>query len=464
MNDISFTSRRTRNVSASDDVLELDPFEHASPAPLTPFEIVQEGTEEASVTPAPNQRANDGTETNAPSRTRTMVVSEVAGMAEMVALGLAKDDGLEVSHKRVALSDLVADQDVDLDAIDLIVFQVRTGNDADLKTLRDLKSKRGAALKVLGVSSEMLSLATARALMDAGVDEVMPLTSMQPSSAHADQVEAAVDPAQAIQAGVTRNAVIVAVAGARGGIGTTAFALNLATVLARRAHKKDTGPLPRVAVVDFDFQNGVLGASIDIHDGGAYLELLKGEVEPDQTFVKRALVPYDDGGFDVLSAPASIAPLDALTPGMVATLLDELRLAYDYVVLDLPRSLVDWVDPVLVRADRLYILGDTTVHTVRQMRRMIDLYADDHAALPIDLVVSKQTRPFIPGADIKEAETFLERKLEFWVPDDSRSAKRANDKGRPILHERPKSPIAKAMAPAIGVLREMQASTTRRRA
>lgn len=469
MNDISFTTRRNNDplqkASGAADGL-VAPF----PAGAAGFEEAQAPWIEASEAVLPEAEAPqlDAADTGVDAegledtRTRTLVLSDIPGMAEMVARGLAKDEGLNVTHRRMSLAELVVDERFDISSVDLIVFQIRPGNDADLNALREFRAAL-PDLKLLGVSAEMLSLATARALMDAGVDEVMPLTSVQPASSHATGLDEAVDAGNKGRAGGIRNGMILAVAGARGGIGTTSFAMNLATLLARREKKDDT-ETPRVAIVDLDYQNGVLGASIDIHDGGAYLDLLKGEVEPDRAFVKRAFIHHEEAGFDVLPAPASIAPLDALTPEKVAVLLDELRLSYDYIVLDLPRSLVDWVDPILVRADRFFILGDTTVHTVRQMRRMMDLYTDDHAALPIDLIVSMKSKPFSPGPDIKEAERFLDRKLGAWVPLDVKSATRASDHGKPILVARPKSPIAKAMAPIVATIREAHANSARRRA
>lgn len=400
---------------------------------------------------------------SAQSRTRTLVVSDIPGMAEMVGRGLAKDDGLEVVHQRIALADLVADPDFDLSSTDLIVFQIRAGNDADIAAIRTVKANGPEDLKVLGVTSDLLSLASSRALMDAGVDEVMPVGAKQPESQDAQAVNVAVDDAREDHDTQVTNGVILAVAGARGGIGTTSFALNLATLLARRG-KKDEGPAPKVAIVDLDYQNGVLGASIDIQDTGAYLDLLKGDIKADRAFVRRSMIHYEGASFDVLAAPTRIAPLDAFSAETVAMLLDELRLTYDYVVLDLPRALVDWVDPILARADRFFILGDTSVHTVRQMRRMTDLYTDDHAAIPLEPVVSMKSKPFRAGADIKEAERFLERKLEHWIPLDAKSAALASDHGKPILLARPKSAIAKAMAPIITSIREIHVSNIRRRA
>ena len=291
------------------------------------------------------------------ARTRTLMLSGTPGMAEMVARGLAQDANLDVRHKPFGLADYISREDADLTGLELLVFEIRPGNDTDIAIIRELKRHFGVDLQILGVTGEALTLATARTLMEAGVAEVIPLSNTQPQADHAASLGALTTQAETT-GGETRDAMVLAVCGAAGGVGTTTFALNLATLLAR-PDKTSKSEAARVAVVDLDFQNGVLGASIDLTDGGAYLEMLQGQASPNQSFLKRALESYASGGFDVMAAPVTLAPLDAMTPDMVARLIDELRLAYDYVVLDLPRVVVDWIDAVLARADRFFILGDT---------------------------------------------------------------------------------------------------------
>lgn len=395
--------------------------------------------------------------------TRTMVLSETAGLAEMVARSLARDPSLDVRFEACALDTLAQNSEFDINGVDLIVFDIRAGSDADMAALKTFRDTGPDALKFLGVTAETLSLATARGLMDAGVDEVIPLSSVSPQTSHAEPLAQATESAGTRRADDARNGVIVAVNGARGGIGATSFALNLATQL-RKTEKGDTNPPQAVAVIDLDIQNGVLGAAIDITETGDLMDWLQGGDIPTDTLIKGSMSTYADAGFDVMAAPVAFAPLDALTPEMLASLLDDLRNRYHYVILDLPRAVAPWIDAVLSRADRFAILGDSNVHTVRQIRRLIDTYTDDHPGLPIDVIMAKEKKTRTSAAALKEAETFLDRKLTHWIPRDDTSAMRAADAGAPILHARPRSPIAKAMAPIVTALRAAHASDARRKA
>ena len=397
-------------------------------------------------------------------RTRVMVVSDLPGMAEMVARNVGRgDDSLIVRHARQSLADLAAEGLVA--DTDLVIFGVRPGNDADVAALRGLRAAHGDALKFLGLTDAPLSLAGARGLMEAGLDEVMPLAAAAPRLTDAAELAPVAEATQARRGGDACDALIVTVAAARGGLGATGFALNLATLLVTpdKAARKAGTAMPRVAVVDLDVQNGVLGASIDVTDTGAMFEMLQTGAHADHDFLARAMVSHD-AGFDVMAAPDRIAPLDAMTPAMMAVLLDELRLAYDVVILDLPRAVTEWTAPVLARTDRLLLLTDPAVHTVRQTRRMLDLFRDDNPSLPVEALVATGRKPLSLPAHVKEAERFLDLPLRHWLPRDARGAAKAAALGQPLVRACPRSPVARAMAPLVADLRAARSQTQRRRA
>lgn len=397
-------------------------------------------------------------------QTRVLVISHIPGMSEMVARNVGRGDPtLTVSARRITLTDLAA-EGVPADT-DLVIFDIRPGDDGDLAALRSLRAAAGGTLKFLGLTSETLSLGVARALMEAGVDEVMPLASVGPRLQDAAELAPLARETQAKRGEDARDGLIVAVAGARGGIGATGFTVNLAALMAQpgKAAQKAGAVPPRIAVIDLDFQNGVLGASIDAADNGAYLEMLQQGLLADHALLARALAPHPLG-FDVLPAPATFAPLDAMTADMMAVMLDELRLSYDIVLLDLPRALSDWIAPVLARADRMFLLSDTNVHTVRQARRMLDFYSDDNPTMPVDIIISTEKKPLSAPPHVREAERFLGTALRHWLPRDDRAARRAAGMGQPLAIAAPRSPVARAMVPLVATLRDALTQTQRRRA
>lgn len=387
---------------------------------------------------------------------RMIVVSPIAGMAIMLARGMVSDPSVQVDPLVMSLAALAETPDLSLEAVDTCVFDIHQGDDTQLRALRSLRDLSQGRVRFIGATDDVLSLSTARALMEAGIDDVIPLGAQRPELADAAPLAPAAARSIA-QRGTPHNGLILSVAQTRGGIGASTFALNLATLLAAKPAAKKRGEQiepARVALLDLDIQNGTLGARIDVVSTEHYIELLRKRQMPDRSFIESAMVSHESG-FDILPAPTEFAPLDAITPAMMATLLDELRLAYDYIVLDLPRAIQDWMEPILARSDSMFLLTDTSVHSVRQAHRMINVFTDDHVSLPIEVVVSLEGKPFRLPAAAKEAEKFLDRKLTTWIPRDDRAALASSDQGKPLAILRPRSAVIKVMN---GILPELKAA------
>ena len=70
--------------------------------------------------------------------------------------------------------------------------------------------------------------------------------------------------------------------------------------------------------------------------------------------------------------------MNALQPSQIGSILDVLKKSHDYVVVDMPSALVDWIDPILSRADKLLLMTDVTVPSIRSTRKLIDFYLAEH--------------------------------------------------------------------------------------
>ncbi len=410
-----------------------------------------------------SNRSSAPLEEKATQTNRVLVVSPTKGMGDMVGRALLADDAVDVTVDTRPLNQLVRDDGLDWTNLSVVVFEAHPGNDLEMRALRELRGKAGPATRFLAMTAEQVTLAYAKDLMDAGVDEVLPLTAVRPDLR--DGVALEEDAGRAKDSGgqEDRDGVIVAVAKTRGGIGATSLVLNLAYILSRPARRKKSGQQARVAVIDLDFQNGNLGSSVDIEDPGGYLEILKGNEQPTSAVLRKTLVSYKDR-FDVLAAPLEFAPLESMTPEKMTALLCELRMAYDYVILDLPRALVNWIEPLLARADQMLIATDTAVPSIRQARRLIDFFTEEHVRLPVSVVVSMEKKPFSMPDSLKEAVKFLDRPLDHWLPCDEPRARKAADRGQPILEVSRRSPIAKPLIKLATGIEETRAKNVRRKA
>ena len=58
-------------------------------------------------------------------------------------------------------------------------------------------------------------------------------------------------------------------------------------------------------------------------------------------------------------------------PDMVTRLLDLVSSHFDYVVIDMPRTWFSWTDSVLLGTNRLFIVSEMTVPSIRQAKALV---------------------------------------------------------------------------------------------
>ena len=363
-----------------------------------------------------------------------LVIAPEPRVSEAIAASFAGDAGIRVDRRTATLAGLNGHAVEAMATYDVILFQTDPNDEADLAAVRDLVAHRRGQTKLVALADGAISLAQARALTDAGVDEVLPLpTDGRTAGKGSDHAGA---PGRAGR--------IIAVAQARGGIGSTTVAVNLADQLATGAGLKRSDPRPKVALVDLDLQFGTVGSFLDLAEQDTLLKLAMDGTIPDATFLDQSMASLPNG-LAVLAAPARFAPLDALRPEQVAAMLDCLRQSCDFVVVDLPRALVGWIEPVIERADEMLIVTDISVPSIRHCRRLIDFLTQDNPALPVEIVVNHQRKPLFRSKLQREAAKALDRRLDHWLPHDPRAASVAADRGQPLSQSAPRSALGKAM-------------------
>ncbi len=331
---------------------------------------------------------------------------------------------------------------------DLVIFETTPDNDGDLATVASIRAQLDRSARLMALTGKDISLSDARRLTRAGVDEI--LTYPFDITEARDQIERWARPNEVIvvpqEDGVRRQpGKIITVAKSRGGIGGTTVAVNLADALQAKTGMLRKTAKHRVALVDLDFQLGDAASFLDVDPHDGLFQLAHDGGKPDLIFLRQTL-QETTSGVDLISAPSRFAPLNGLTAEQVETMLSILKAEYDYVVVDLPPALVEWMTPVMELSDRLLMVTDTSVPSIRQARRLIDFYTDDNVALKIDLVVNREKKPLLKSAPHTEAANVLERPLRFWLPSDQKAARDAIDRGAPLSVVSGRSALTKSIA------------------
>ena len=217
------------------------------------------------------------------------------------------------------------------------------------------------------------------------------------------------------------GAPVVAVVGARGGVGATVVATHLAAALARRSVE--------CALVDLDvaFADVTGAVGVPTEDTVATVaDLLPVGDELSSSQVKELLWHHPEG-FGVLRSPGRADALAAATAAEFRHAIEALGAAVPFVLLHLPRGLGELSRTALEMADRVVVVLQLDVASFREARRMIEATGLEGRA---EFVVNRAGRAEISPSDV---ERVFGRPPLAVIPRD-RAVPAAQDRGRLLSH------------------------------
>ncbi len=364
------------------------------------------------------------------------------------ALGASlKDQPFELTAKQNSVTGMNGTAHPLAAAHDIVVFDAEALDEETKNAVEELCDQRTTGALMLALANDDLPLSKQRELKRLGADEVLPRASFAEDIlpqilAWKERREASIP---ALWTGQATEGKIISVAQARGGVGASTFAVNLADSLLGRSTMLKKCAKTEVVIVDLDFQFGSIAAQLDLPESDALWRMAMEGTMPDASFVEQAMVKTDKG-LSVITAPARYGPLNAIQPEQIARLLDSLRKTNDYIIVDLPHALVDWIEPVLSRSDKLMLTTDVSVPSVRATRKLMDFFLAEHPDLDIELVALQEKKPLVLGSHHRAAMELLDRKFDHWVPADRRAAQDSSDRGKPLSEVCPRSALTKAVA------------------
>ena len=277
---------------------------------------------------------------------------------------------------------------------DIVVLHEHLGPEPVLQTIRDFGA-RHPSVAVLEVSAERTPTTVIRA-MEAGARGVIahPFAFEDLSA----KVTAASDWSRQMkrilagaiaQAGSARGKVM-AVVGAKGGVGTTTLATHLAL------DHLTANPNRRVCLVDLDLEKGDVSAVLDVRQAVSIADLAKVHQDLSGSTVNDAVVQHECG-LNLLLGPADVRLTELITAEALRPIFALLRREFDLVVVDGGGSVSPAQASVVELADETVVVTTADVLAVRAMRKRIlaweALGVTDESALRV--IVNKVDRSSI---------------------------------------------------------------------
>ena len=191
----------------------------------------------------------------------------------------------------------------------------------------------------------------------------------------------------------------IAVVGARGGVGASTIAHNLAWCLAERMQAG-------TVLADFDLPFGTAGLNFNQDPLQGIADALGQPDRLDPVLMDRMMARVTDR-LSLFAAPATLEEDFDIHPDAFEEVAQKIRAAAPFVVLDLPHAWSSWQRKMLIASDDMVIVASPDLASLRNAKNMIDLVRQARPNdAPPRLVLNQvgvPGRPEIPVKDFGEA-------------------------------------------------------------
>jgi pilus assembly protein CpaE len=192
---------------------------------------------------------------------------------------------------------------------------------------------------------------------------------------------------------------IIAVTGAKGGVGASTVAHNIAFAIARDL-KLDS------VVTDLDLAFGTAGLDFNQDPPQGIAEAVFSPDRIDNAFIDRLLTKCTDH-LSLLAAPATLERVYDFGADAFDAIFDSLRATVPCVVVDVPHQWTGWTRQTLISADDILIVAAPDLANLRNTKNIYDLLKaarpNDRRPLYCLNQVGVPKRPEIKAADFAKA-------------------------------------------------------------
>ncbi|NRA86290.1 MAG: AAA family ATPase [Rhizobiales bacterium] len=187
--------------------------------------------------------------------------------------------------------------------------------------------------------------------------------------------------------------------GAKGGVGSSTIAHNVAHMISHNMHDS-------VTIVDMDFAFGTLGLNFNQDASQDILGLLKTPERIDEATINKMLIKHSDN-LNLLPNISSIEQDNSISSNSVSSLLGCMTQSVANSIIDLPHIWNDWVKSTLIQADQIVITATPDLACLRNTKNIVD-YLKSHRTHDKDpMIVMNQLgmtkKPEIKSKDFADA-------------------------------------------------------------
>jgi pilus assembly protein CpaE len=192
---------------------------------------------------------------------------------------------------------------------------------------------------------------------------------------------------------------MIAIVGAKGGVGASTVAHNVAWAIARDLSLDSV-------VIDLDLAFGTAGLDFNKDPLQGIANAVFAAERPDTAFIERLLAKCTDH-LSLLAAPATLDRVYDFGEQAFDAIFDTLRMTTPCIVLDIPHQWSGWTRRALIGADDILIVAEPDLANLRNTKNMLNMLKtsrpNDRAPLYCLSQVGMPKRPEITPREFADA-------------------------------------------------------------
>ena len=221
----------------------------------------------------------------------------------------------------------------------------------------------------------------------------------------------------------TRGGRVIAIMGARGGVGATTIAGNLSWLLGVMAKR-------HTVFLESDLHMGSGALLLGGKTGPGLRMALETPDRIDPLFVERAAQPVAER-LQVLASEEKLNEPLNYAPGAARRLIETLRVRYNFIIMDVPFLPMPCNRELIEYAQHRVIVMDPSLASVRDTLRLLGLPNGPWQPQSPTIVLNRQGRP--GGLTRKQIEDELKVKIDVVIPDIPKQLNESASFGEPAI-------------------------------
>lgn len=227
---------------------------------------------------------------------------------------------------------------------------------------------------------------------------------------------------------------VITVFSAKGGLGKTTIATNLAVKLAEKNKK--------VALIDLDLQFGDVNIFMDVEPKETIADLVQ-DVDFSSIDSVRSYMTVHPSGVHLICAPKSPEYADIVTGDKVQSLLGLLRSYYDYVIIDTATSFSDATLSALEASTLILFITGLDISILKNSKIAMEIIESLGQKKKIRTIINRAIE--INSISTADVQRIVDAPILSRIPSDFMMAVAALNRGQPFVQSAPKAKLSLAI-------------------